>query len=68
MKRVSILRVVLAGIAGLAIGVIVTAIVNLVVPGTNLPWTLVAVGLSSLLSAAAGAAIGARQKSKVPTP
>jgi hypothetical protein len=66
MKRVSVLRVILACLAGLAIGVIVTAIVNLVVPGTNLAWTIVAVGLSSLLSGAAGAAIGARQKPKGP--
>lgn len=68
MNRVSVLRVILAGVAGLIIGVIITAIVNLVVPGTNLAWTLVAVGLSSLLSGAAGAAIGARQKSRIPTP
>jgi len=68
MKRVSVLRVILAGVAGLVIGVVITAIVNLVVPGTNLAWTIVAVCLSSLLSGAAGAAIGARQKSKTPTP
>ena len=68
MKRVSVLRVILAGVAGLVIGVVISAIVNLVVPGTNLAWTIVAVCLSSLLSGAAGAAIGSRQKSKTPTP
>jgi small basic protein len=68
MNKLSVFRLVSTVIAGLAIGVIITAIVNLVVPGTNLTWTLIAVCLSSVLSGVAGVILGAGQKQKKQTP
>ncbi len=68
MNKLSGFRLVSAVVAGLAIGVIVTAIVNLMVPGTNLPWALIAVCLSSVLSAVVGVMLGAGQKPKKQTP
>jgi hypothetical protein len=47
MSRISVVWVVLSGVGGLIIGVLVTAVMNLVVPGINLTWTLIAVCLSS---------------------
>jgi hypothetical protein len=68
MNKLSVFRVVFAVVAGLAIGVIITAIVNLIVPGTNLTLTLIAVGLSSILSGIVGVILGAGQKPKKQNP
>jgi hypothetical protein len=68
MNKLSVFRVVFAVVAGLAIGVIITAIVNLIVPGTNLTLTLIAVGLSSILSGIVGVILGAGQKPKQQNP
>ena len=68
MNKLSVFRVVFAVIAGLAIGVVITAIVNLIVPGTNLTLTLIVVCLSSVLSGVAGVILGAGQKQKKQTP
>jgi hypothetical protein len=68
MNKLSVFRVVFAVIAGLAIGVVITAIVNLVVPGTNLTWTLIVVCLSSILSGVVGVILGAGQKPKKQNP
>lgn len=68
MNKLSVFRVILVVIAGLAIGVIVTAIVNLIVPGTNLTWTLIAVCLSSALSGVLGVILGAGQKQRKQNP
>ncbi len=62
------LRVMLAGFMGLAIGVVVTAVLNLIsgvvnpAPIQNLGGIIVAVCLASLLSALAGFFIAARPK------
>jgi hypothetical protein len=64
MNKVSGVLVVLAGIAGLIIGAIVTAVVKMVAPGTNLALMLIATCLPSLLSGVVGSLIGARQKLK----
>jgi small basic protein len=68
MRKYSRLRVILAAVAGLLIGVVVTAIVNMIVPGTNLGWLLIAICLSSLLSGVAGSLIGARPKPEKQNP
>jgi hypothetical protein len=68
MNKVSRLWLILAGIAGLIIGTIVTAVVKLIAPGTNLAWTLIAACLYSLLSGIIGSLIGARQKLKKQNP
>ncbi len=68
MNKLPVFRLVSAVVAALAIGVIITAIVNLIVPGTNLPWTLIAVCLSSVLSGVIGVILGAGQKPKKPNP
>jgi hypothetical protein len=64
MNKVSGVLVVLAGIAGLIIGAIVTAVVKMVAPRTNLALMLIATCLPSLLSGVVGSLIGARQKLK----
>jgi hypothetical protein len=68
MNKLSVFRVASTVVAGLAIGVVITAIVNLIVPGTNLTWTLVAVCLSSILSGIVGVILGAGQKQKKQNP
>jgi H+/Cl- antiporter ClcA len=62
VKDVSLFRAILSCVIGLAIGVIVGALVNLVTPSTNLVWTLVPICLAALLSGFAGYLVGARQK------
>jgi small basic protein len=59
---------ILAGLAGLIIGVLVTAVVNLIVPGTNIGWLLIAICISSLLSSVSGSLIGSRQSQKKQNP
>jgi hypothetical protein len=68
MNKLSVFGVIFAVIASLAIGVVITAIVNLVVPGTNLIWTLIVVCLSSVLSGVVGVILGAGQKPKKQNP
>jgi len=62
MKSVPLFRVILSGVVGLVIGVVFAALVNLVLPGTSLPWTLIPICLASILSGLAGCLVGARQK------
>jgi uncharacterized protein YacL len=62
MKSVLLFRAILAGVIGLVIGVIFTAVVNLIVPTTNLAWTLFPICLAAILSGFAGYLVGARQK------
>ena len=54
----------MAGVIGIVIGVIFTAVVNLASPADNLLRTLIVVCLAALVSAFAGYVIGARRKSK----
>ncbi len=68
MKSVSLFRAILSGIIGLVIGVVFAALVNLILPGTNLPWTLIPICLASILSGLAGYLVGARQKKTVSSP
>jgi len=62
MKSISLFRAILSGVIGLVLGVVFAALVNLAVPGTSLPWTLIPICLASVLSALAGYMVGARQK------
>jgi len=64
MKRFSWFRAILSAIFGLVIGVIFTALVNLLKPSTDLVWAMIAVCFASFFSALAGYIVGARQKPK----
>ena len=64
MKTFSWFRAVLSASIGLGIGVIFTALVNLLKRWEDLILALIAVCLASLFSALAGYIVGARQKSK----
>ena len=45
-------------------GLVITSLVDLISPTTNLQWSLTAVGFSSFFAASAGYAAGARRKSQ----
>jgi O-antigen/teichoic acid export membrane protein len=64
MNRFSWIRAILSAIIGLAIGVIFTALVNLLKPWPDIMWALVAVCLASFFSALAGYFVGSLQKPK----
>jgi hypothetical protein len=66
MNKFPQIRVILSGIAGLVIGVIITAVVNLLKPAPEIWWALIPLCLSSLVSALIGYLFGARQKAKPP--
>jgi hypothetical protein len=63
MKKYSWMRSVLAIAAGLSIGVVVIAVVNLLAPSVKdtLTWIIIAVVVSSFASALVGFLIGARK-------
>jgi hypothetical protein len=67
MGSFSTFRAVLSGVIGIVIGVIFTAVPNLVSPEDNLLRTLVVVCLAALVSAFLGYVLGAGQKKKGPT-
>jgi len=62
MKIASLFRVILSCIIGLVIGVIITALVNLAIPATNLAWTLIPTCLAAVFSGFAGYILGAKQQ------
>lgn len=62
MKSFSLLRTILAGFIGLLIGVIFTALVELIVPAMNVAWTLFPLCFAAVFSGIAGYVVGARQK------
>jgi len=62
MKSFSLFRTILAGFIGLLIGVIFTALVQLIVPAMNVAWTLFPMCLAAVFSGIAGYVVGARQK------
>jgi O-antigen/teichoic acid export membrane protein len=69
MRTFSILKLVISAVAGLVIGLVVTALVNLFNPISDIAWVLAAVGVGSLLSAVTGFLIGCgRKKEKEPAP
>jgi hypothetical protein len=66
MKSVSLFRAILSCVIGLVIGVIITGLVNLALPSTNLLWTLFPICLAAVLSGFTGYLVGARQKKSGP--
>ena len=64
MSGFSMFRAILSGVIGIVIGVIFTAVVNLVSPADNLLRTLIVVCLAALVSAFSGYVLGAREKKK----
>ncbi len=62
MGTFSIFRAILSGVIGIVIGVVFTAMLNLVRPADNLIPLLIVVCLAALLSALSGCLIGARRK------
>ena len=65
MNGFSKFRAILSGVIGIVIGVIFTAVLNLVSPADNLVRTLILVCLAALVSAFSGYLLGARQKKTV---
>jgi H+/Cl- antiporter ClcA len=59
---ISWFRAILSCLIGLVIGVIFAALVNLIIPTTNLTGTLASVCLAAFFSAFAGYMVGAKQK------
>ena len=67
MKLVGWLKAVLSVVAGLAIGLATTGVINLLAPALTIGWTLGAVLAASALSALAGFLVaGGRKKAAVP--
>jgi hypothetical protein len=62
MKSALLFRAILSGVIGLVIGVIFTALVKLMVPATNLAWTLFPLCLAAIISGFVGYIVGAKQK------
>jgi hypothetical protein len=62
------IRAVLSGIIGLAIAVVVGAVVNLITHATALAWLLVPICLASLASAVVGFVLGNWRKAKKAPP
>jgi ABC-type bacteriocin/lantibiotic exporter with double-glycine peptidase domain len=62
MKNFSLLRAILSSVIGLVIGVIFTALVKLIMPATNLAWTLIPICLAAIFSGFAGYLVGAKLK------
>ncbi|MGA2975044.1 MAG: hypothetical protein ABSF77_07025 [Spirochaetia bacterium] len=55
-------RAIIAGVLGLLIGVVFTAVLNLVSPAENVVRLVIVVCLAALVSAFSGYLLGARQK------
>jgi ABC-type transport system involved in multi-copper enzyme maturation permease subunit len=62
MNGSSIVRVILSGVIGIAIGVILTAVVNLASPSDSVVRMLVVSCLAGLAAGLAGYLLGARKK------
>jgi len=62
MKSFSLFRAILSSVIGLVIGVIITALVNLAMPATNLAWTLIPICLAAIFAGFAGYIVGSKQK------
>jgi O-antigen/teichoic acid export membrane protein len=58
MRTFSILRLIVSAVSGLLIGLVITALVNLFNPISDIAWVIVAVCVGSLLSAVTGYLIG----------
>lgn len=58
----SMFRAIIAGVLGLLIGVVFTAVLNLVSPAENVVRLVIVVCLAALVSAFSGYLLGARQK------
>jgi len=64
MNQISWGRAAVSGVIGVIFGLVITYIVNLINPTTNLRWSLIAVGFASFFAAFRGYIVGARQKSQ----
>ncbi len=62
MNHVSWSSAATPGVIGLLIGLVITYVVSLINPATNLGWSLSAVGFASLCAAFAGYIVEARKK------
>lgn len=63
MNNVSWIRAAISGVIGLLIGLVLTYVVSLLIPTTNLRWSLMAVGFASFFAAVSGFVAGASRKS-----
>lgn len=55
-------RELLSGVVAVVIALIITYLVSLVIPTTELTWALIAVGIGSFVSAVAGCLTGASER------
>jgi len=62
MAKFAWVRIVISVAAGLAIGIVVTALINLFSPLPNLVWTVLAVCLSSAASSLVGYLLGSGRR------
>jgi hypothetical protein len=58
MKAFSIIRLIISAVLGIVIGLVITALINMFRPFTDIAWVITAVGAASILSAAAGYLMG----------
>ena len=58
MKAFSIIRLIVAAVLGIVIGLVITALINMFRPFTDIAWVIAAVAAASILSAAAGYLVG----------
>jgi len=64
MNKISWGRAAVSGAIGVISGLVITCVVNLINPTSNLQWSLTAVGFASFFAACAGYIAGARRKSQ----
>ncbi len=62
MKNISWVQALIAGVIGVVLGLVITFVVSLIIPTTNLSWSLIAVGFASFFAAFSGYVVAASQK------
>ena len=62
MARLQWIRLIISVVSGIAIGIVVTALINLFSPIPNLWWTVAAVCIASAASSFVGYLLGAGRK------
>ena len=64
MRKSLIGNAAIAGGIGLAIGVVITFVINLIKPTPDLSWSLIAVAFAAFFSGFAGFIVGVKEKDK----
>jgi len=61
MKEISWGGAIMSGTIGIVIGLFSTYVVSLIIPTTNLKWSMTAVGIAAFFSAFAGYLVGVKK-------